>query len=128
MADFCSNFNWTNATPVLGSMLAHTRLHKQLRALQAVVGATILYKPTPPQAAALWGISPAYVHLALQVLHDESQVTRIRRGERSLADAAARVRKSKSIAAPDPWTVAEDLVHLHGVDQVFDRLILPALA
>jgi hypothetical protein len=131
--DYHSINGSSNGKPIAGLSLAHSRLTKPKRALlgaELVSGTRVLVSPTIGQAADLVDVSPTSVRMALKIIENEKLLALVDQGRLALADAAARPRQLAlpKPVAQDPWSIAEDLVHTHGVDKVFDRVILPAIS
>jgi hypothetical protein len=122
------NVNWANASPIPGTSPAHSQLSKQLRAIQAaeaVAGMRVLYKPTGPRAATLWGVSQAYVRLAGQILENEKLLDPVNHGRLALIDAAGRAHQL-ALPPPKPAEISDDeidaVIAAAGVERTFDRI------
>lgn len=88
--------------------------------------------------AGIFGISPATVYREMAAARPQGRSNGHARtakgnGHCVIDDHQGTVKPSMpavelgEIPMVDPWAIAENLVHAHGVDQVFDRVIMPAI-
>jgi hypothetical protein len=94
-------------------------------------------RPSVELLADLFGIAPATIYAAMRAPCPKGRARPAKGngkrpiGRKPLVDVIKPVTPMSVVEpvgiAADPWAVAENLVHLHGVDTVFDRVILPAI-
>lgn len=98
-------------------------------------------KPSIKQLADVFGISPGLIYQAMAAARPHGPANgHVRPAKVGTQRPIAR----NTVIGPEPplpvltptraprindaWEIAEELVHVHGVDRVFDRVILPAIS
>jgi hypothetical protein len=112
--------------------VVHPRHGQKYRVAQLCATWHTTGRPSVQQLADVFGISPGLIYLAMRMARPPKHGKGHARRAKANGDRPAErkiVIKPMPIIEPtdDAWAIAQDLVHTHGVDTVFDRVILPAI-
>jgi hypothetical protein len=113
--------------------VVHPRRGQKYRVAQLCAALHTTGKPSVEQLADVFGISPYTIRRAIRMARRPKPGNGQRPiGRKPVVDVIKPVTPMPVVEpvriAADPWAIAEDLVQAHGVDTVFDRLILPAIS